>query len=70
MSATSPVQGLLAAYNARDMDALLALFHPAAEWHTTPEFLWPGPYRGRIALRQKWKRLGKAGARRSREKRQ
>ena len=43
---------LLRAYNARDMEALLALFHPSAEWHTTPEFLWPGPYRGRIALRE------------------
>ena len=45
------VRALVAAYNARDIDALLALFDERAEWHTTPGFLWPGPYRGRDALR-------------------
>jgi ketosteroid isomerase-like protein len=46
------VRALVAAYNARDIDALLALFDESAEWHTTPGFLWPGPYRGRGALRE------------------
>jgi ketosteroid isomerase-like protein len=46
------VLALIDAYNARDMDALLALFDPHVEWHTTPGFLWPGPYRGRDALRE------------------
>lgn len=46
------VNALVDAYNARDMDALLALFHPLVEWHTTPGFLWPGPYRGREAVRR------------------
>jgi ketosteroid isomerase-like protein len=46
------VRALVAAYNARDIDALLALFDQRAEWHTTPGFLWPGPYRGRDALRE------------------
>jgi ketosteroid isomerase-like protein len=45
------VRSLVAAYNARDIDALLALFDERAEWHTTPGFLWPGPYRGRDAIR-------------------
>ena len=46
------MDALLDAYNARDMEALLALFDPAVEWHTTPHFLWPGPYRGHEQLRQ------------------
>jgi ketosteroid isomerase-like protein len=46
------VRALVAAYNVRDIDALLALFDERAEWHTTPGFLWPGPYRGRDALRE------------------
>ena len=45
------VRALLDAYNARDIDALLALFDERAEWHTSPGFLWPGPYRGRDAIR-------------------
>jgi ketosteroid isomerase-like protein len=39
------------AYNARDMDAMMAHFREDAVWHTTPGFLWPGPYRGRDAVR-------------------
>jgi ketosteroid isomerase-like protein len=50
--ARKAVDALLDAYNARDMEALLALFHPAIEWHTTPRFLWPGPYRGREQVAQ------------------
>jgi ketosteroid isomerase-like protein len=46
------VLAVIDAYNARDMDALLACFRPDVEWHTTPGFLWPGPYRGREALRE------------------
>jgi ketosteroid isomerase-like protein len=46
------VRALVAAYNARDIDALLALFDQRAEWHTTPGFLWPGPYRGPDAIRE------------------
>jgi ketosteroid isomerase-like protein len=49
--AREAVLGVIDAYNARDMDALLAQFHPDVEWHTTPGFLWPGPYRGSDALR-------------------
>jgi ketosteroid isomerase-like protein len=45
------VRALVAAYNARDIDALLSHFSERAEWHTTPGFLWPGPYRGRDAIR-------------------
>ena len=40
------------AYHERDMEAMVALFHPEAEWHTTPDFLWPGTYRGRAELRE------------------
>jgi ketosteroid isomerase-like protein len=43
---------MVEAYNARDIDALLAQFRPDAVWHTTPGFMWPGPYRGREALRE------------------
>jgi ketosteroid isomerase-like protein len=50
--AATVVRAMTDAYNARDMDALLALFHPQVEWHTTPGFLWPGPYRGVAALRR------------------
>jgi ketosteroid isomerase-like protein len=39
------------AYNARDMDAMMARFRHDVIWHTTPGFLWPGPYRGRDAVR-------------------
>jgi ketosteroid isomerase-like protein len=46
------VRAVLDAYNARDMDALLACFSSDVVWHTTPGFLWPGPYRGRGALRE------------------
>jgi ketosteroid isomerase-like protein len=46
------VRAVLAAYNARDMDAMLARFDPDVVWHTTPGFLWPGPYRGREAVRE------------------
>lgn len=49
--ATAAVVAMTDAYNARDMDALLALFRPEIEWHTSPGFLWPGPYRGRDAIR-------------------
>jgi uncharacterized protein len=45
------VQAVIDANNARDLDGLLALFHDDVVWHTTPGFLWPGPYRGRVALR-------------------
>jgi ketosteroid isomerase-like protein len=57
--ATAAIRAMTDAYNARDMDALISLFHPQAEWHTTPGFLWPGPYRGRKALRglfEHWRR--------------
>jgi ketosteroid isomerase-like protein len=50
-AASEAVAAVIDAYNARDMDALIALFHPDVEWHTTPGFLWPGPYRGRDGLR-------------------
>jgi ketosteroid isomerase-like protein len=45
------VRAVIAAYNERDMDAMLARFDPEVVWHTTPGFLWPGPYRGREAVR-------------------
>jgi ketosteroid isomerase-like protein len=45
------VQAVIAAYNARDLDGLMALFHDGVVWHTTPGFLWPGPYRGADAVR-------------------
>lgn len=48
---TRAVLAMIDAYNARDIEALLAQFHSDAVWHTTPGFLWPGPYRGRDALR-------------------
>jgi ketosteroid isomerase-like protein len=46
------VRAVIDAYNARDMDAMLARFHDDVVWHTTPGFLWPGPYRGREAVRE------------------
>lgn len=52
LPAEGTVRALLDAYNARDIDALLALFDERAEWHTTPGFLWPGPYRGPEAIRE------------------
>jgi ketosteroid isomerase-like protein len=51
LPAEGTVRALVDAYNARDLDALLALFDEKAEWHTTPGFLWPGPYRGPKAIR-------------------
>jgi ketosteroid isomerase-like protein len=45
------VRALMAAYNERDMDAMLDRFADDVVWHTTPGFLWPGPYRGRDAVR-------------------
>lgn len=50
-SPAQAVRDLIGAYNARDVDALLALFSEDVVWHTTPGFLWPGPYRGRDAVR-------------------
>jgi ketosteroid isomerase-like protein len=50
----SPAQAardLIDAYNARDIGALMALFTEDVVWHTSPGFLWPGPYRGRDAVR-------------------
>lgn len=49
--ASEVVHELIDAYNARDLDRLMALFHDRVEWHTTAGFLWPGPYRGRDAVR-------------------
>jgi ketosteroid isomerase-like protein len=46
------VRDLIDAYNARDIDALVSLFDDGVVWHTTPAFLWPGPYRGRDAVRE------------------
>jgi ketosteroid isomerase-like protein len=48
---SASARAVIHAYNARDLDALMALFHDDVVWHTTPGFLWPGPYRGRDALR-------------------
>jgi ketosteroid isomerase-like protein len=45
------VRAVIDGYNARDMDAMMARFSEDAIWHTTPGFLWPGPYRGRDAVR-------------------
>ncbi|MEA2411339.1 MAG: SnoaL-like domain [Thermoleophilaceae bacterium] len=45
------VRAVIDAYNARDMDAMMARFSEDVVWHTTPGFLWPGPYRGRDAVR-------------------
>jgi ketosteroid isomerase-like protein len=45
------VRDLVDAYNARDLDALVRLFADDVVWHTSPSFLWPGPYRGRDAVR-------------------
>jgi ketosteroid isomerase-like protein len=45
------VRAVIAAYNQRDMEAMLARFDANVVWHTTPGFLWPGPYRGREAVR-------------------
>jgi ketosteroid isomerase-like protein len=46
------VHALIDAYNARDLDRLMSLFADDVEWHTTAAFLWPGPYRGRDAVRE------------------
>jgi ketosteroid isomerase-like protein len=45
------VNAVIDAYNARDLDRLMAQFGDGVVWHTTPGFLWPGPYRGRDAVR-------------------
>jgi ketosteroid isomerase-like protein len=45
------VRAVMDAYNARDMDAMMSRFRDDVVWHTTPGFLWPGPYRGREAVR-------------------
>jgi ketosteroid isomerase-like protein len=45
------VRAVMDAYNARDMDAMMARFSGDVVWHTTEGFLWPGPYRGRDAVR-------------------
>ena len=45
------VRAVMDAYNARDMDAMMARFSCDVVWHTTEGFLWPGPYRGRDAVR-------------------
>jgi ketosteroid isomerase-like protein len=47
---------VLDAYNSRDLERLLAQFHDDVEWHTSPGFLWPGPYRGKAALRTLFER--------------
>lgn len=44
-AAREAVLGVIDAYNARDIEALLAPFHPDVEWHTTP-----GPEEARAAL--------------------
>jgi ketosteroid isomerase-like protein len=49
--AVETVRGVLDAYNARDLEAMMAHFSTDVVWHTTPGFLWPGPYRGRDAVR-------------------
>jgi ketosteroid isomerase-like protein len=49
--ASTAVLAVIDAYNARDLDRLIGQFHRDVEWHTTPGFLWPGPYRGRDAVR-------------------
>ena len=48
---SATVREVIDAYNARDLDRLMALFHEEIVWHTTPGFLWPGPYRGSDAVR-------------------
>jgi ketosteroid isomerase-like protein len=45
------VTAVVDAYNARDMDAMMERFRDTVVWHTTAGFLWPGPYRGRDAVR-------------------
>jgi ketosteroid isomerase-like protein len=45
------VRDLIAAYNARDIGAIMDLCADDLVWHTTPGFLWPGPYRGPDAVR-------------------
>jgi ketosteroid isomerase-like protein len=49
--ASATARAVIDAYNARDLERLIGQFHPGVEWHTTPGFLWPGPYRGRDAVR-------------------
>jgi ketosteroid isomerase-like protein len=48
---SATVREVIDAYNGRDLDRLMALFHDEIVWHTTPGFLWPGPYRGSDAVR-------------------
>jgi ketosteroid isomerase-like protein len=45
------VRAVIADYNARNIDAMMEHFREDVVWHTTPGFLWPGPYRGRDAVR-------------------
>jgi ketosteroid isomerase-like protein len=45
------VRAVMDAYNARDMEAMMSRFREDVVWHTTEGFLWPGPYRGRDAVR-------------------
>jgi ketosteroid isomerase-like protein len=49
--AAETVRAVIDAYNERDMEAMLTRFDDEVVWHTTPTFLWPGPYRGRDAVR-------------------
>jgi ketosteroid isomerase-like protein len=49
--AQAVVQAVIDSYNARDLDATMEHFDEDVVWHTTPGFLWPGPYRGRDAVR-------------------
>jgi ketosteroid isomerase-like protein len=51
VGSSETVRAVIDAYNARDMNAMMARFHEGVVWHTTPGFLWPGPYRGREAVR-------------------
>ena len=50
-SPSDTVKAVIDANNARDMGAMMARFREDVTWHTTPGFLWPGPYRGRDAVR-------------------
>ena len=51
VGSSETVRAVIDAYNARDMNAMMARFHEGVVWHTTPGFLWPGPYRGHEAVR-------------------
>ena len=45
------VARLIEAWNGRDVEAILALFHPECEVVFPPEVPEPGPFRGRAELR-------------------